>query len=166
MSWRVLLPDLAQAYEGVELEPVGTSFRRWAEQLTALDRSAELPLWQAQLTGAEPQLGARALDPATDTAETVRHLSLTLPSEVTAGLLTEVAAKYRATVNDVLLTGFALAVSAWRGGSSTEVLVDMEGHGREAVVDGADVSRTVGWFTSMFPVRLDAGTGTDLGRSL
>ncbi|WP_219665566.1 non-ribosomal peptide synthetase [Streptomyces bambusae] len=166
VSWRVLLPDLAQAYEGVELEPVGTSFRRWAEQLTALDRTAELPLWQAQSVTQDALIGARPLDPEVDTASTLRHLSLSLPSEVTAGLLTEVAAKYRATVNDVLLTGFALAVSAWRGGSSTEVLVDLEGHGREAVVDGADVSRTVGWFTSMFPVRLDAGTGTDLGRSL
>ncbi|RSS49757.1 condensation domain-containing protein, partial [Streptomyces sp. WAC06614] len=166
VSWRVLLPDLAQAYAGGELEPVGTSFRRWAEQLTALDRSAELPLWTQQLTGDDPRLGVRALDPAVDTADTVRHLSLTLPSQVTGALLTEVAAKYRATVNDVLLTGFALAVSRWREGAGTEVLVDLEGHGREAVVEGADVSRTVGWFTSMFPVRLDAGTGSDLGRSL
>ncbi|MET9611076.1 amino acid adenylation domain-containing protein, partial [Streptomyces sp. NPDC006512] len=166
VSWRVLLPDLAQAYEGGGLDPVGTSLRRWAGELAGLDRSAELPLWLEQLSGADIPLGARRLDPEVDTAETVRHLSLSLPAEVTGPLLTEVAARYRATVNDVLLTGFALAVAAWRGDAGGEVLVDVEGHGREAVVEGVDLSRTVGWFTSMFPVRLDAGSGGDLGRAL
>ncbi|MEU0179538.1 amino acid adenylation domain-containing protein, partial [Streptomyces massasporeus] len=167
VSWRVLLPDLARAYEGVELEPVGTSFRRWAQELTTLDRSDELPLWQAQLTGSGPLLGARVLDPGVDTASTVEHLHLSLPAEVTGRLLTEVASRYRAGVNDVLLTAFARAVADWRADASREVLVDLEGHGRENVVDGVDLSRTVGWFTSLFPVRLDAGAvGEDPGRSL
>nr|WP_189594656.1 non-ribosomal peptide synthetase [Streptomyces massasporeus] len=168
VSWRVLLPDLARAYEGVELEPVGTSFRRWAQELTTLDRSDELDLWKAQLEGSQLPLGSRPLNPATDTASTVEHLHLSLPAEVTGALLTEVASRYRAGVNDVLLTAFARAVADWRGqASSREVLVELEGHGRENVVDGVDLSRTVGWFTSMFPVRLDAGTpGENPGRSL
>ncbi|MEU6231430.1 amino acid adenylation domain-containing protein [Kitasatospora sp. NPDC047058] len=169
VSWRILLPDLAHAYNRVPLEPVPTSFRRWAQQLTTLDRSNELPLWQAQLTGPDPLIGTRPLDPQTDTAATVRHLSLTLPTEVTAPLLTDTAARYRATVNDVLLTGFALAVNTWRATATTQVLVDLEGHGREPVIPGADTSRTTGWFTSLFPVRLDPGTthpGTGLGSAL
>ncbi|MGW0778948.1 amino acid adenylation domain-containing protein, partial [Streptomyces sp. NPDC002835] len=168
ISWRVLLPDLAQAYEGAELEPVGTSFRRWAQELSALAeaRAAELPLWQSMLAGDDAPLGSRPLDPAVDTASAVRHLSVTLPADVTAPLLTRVPAVYRAGVNDVLLTGFAQAVAAWRGDGSSSVLVDLEGHGREDVVEGMDTSRTVGWFTSMFPVRLDAGRDSDPGRAL
>ncbi|MFI9825994.1 condensation domain-containing protein, partial [Streptomyces sp. NPDC052013] len=167
VSWRVLLPDLARAYEGVELEPVGTSFRRWAQELTTLDRTHELDLWKTQLEGTDVPLGSRPLDPDTDTASTVEHLHLSLPAEVTGPLLTEVASRYRAGVNDVLLTAFARAVAGWRGDASREVLVDLEGHGRENVVDGVDLSRTVGWFTSMFPVRLDAGAaGEDPGRAL
>ncbi|WP_033018482.1 condensation domain-containing protein, partial [Streptomyces rimosus] len=70
-------------------------------------------------------------------------------------LLTTVPAAFRAGVNDVLLTALALAVVRWRGAGSGLVL-DLEGHGREEqVVAGADLSRTVGWFTSLFPVRLD-----------
>ncbi|WP_229834825.1 non-ribosomal peptide synthetase [Streptomyces xantholiticus] len=169
VSWRIVLPDLAQAYEGAELESVGTSFRRWAQELrtSAAERAGELPLWQDMLAGVQDApLGARPLDPAVDTASAVRHLSLTLPAEVTAPLLTRVPAAYRAGVNDVLLTGFAQAVAAWRGDGSSGVLVDLEGHGREDVVGGVDTSRTVGWFTSMFPVRLDAGHATDPGRAL
>ncbi|MGW6722744.1 amino acid adenylation domain-containing protein, partial [Streptomyces sp. NPDC054995] len=169
ISWRILLPDLAQAYAGADLDPVGTPYRRWAQHLRALaeDRALELPLWRSVLAGDDTPLGARPLDPAVDTAATVRHLSLVLPVEVTAPLLTKVPAAFRAGVNDVLLTGFAQAVAGWRsGGASSGVLVDLEGHGREDVVAGVDLSRTVGWFTSMFPVRLDAGGTSDPGRAL
>ncbi|MEV5606564.1 non-ribosomal peptide synthase/polyketide synthase, partial [Streptomyces sp. NPDC052299] len=168
VSWRVLLPDLARAYEGAELEPVGTSFRRWAQELHTLatDRDAELPVWEEVSTGDDPMIGSRRLDPELDTAATVRHLSLTLPADVTDALLTRVPAVYRAGVNDVLLTAFAAAVADWRGSGSRSVLVDLEGHGREDVVRGVDTSRTVGWFTSMFPVRLDAGERGDWGGAL
>ncbi|MEE1787127.1 condensation domain-containing protein, partial [Streptomyces sp. SP17BM10] len=170
VTWRILLPDLAHAYEGTALEPVPTSFRRWAQQLTALDRSSELPLWHAQFDGYDGGDGGDAplavLDPAVHTAATARHLNLTLPSDVTTALLTDTAARFRATVNDVLLTAFALAVNAWRPGRGTGVLVDLEGHGRENVVEHADTTRTAGWFTSMFPVRLDPGAPGDPGRAL
>ncbi|MGW3210312.1 non-ribosomal peptide synthase/polyketide synthase, partial [Streptomyces sp. NPDC001135] len=159
VSWRILLPDLARAYDGLDLEPVGTSFRRWARELTALagERAGELDLWKTQLTHDQEPLGARPLNRAVDTADTVRHLTATLPPEVTGALLTRVASRLRAGVNDILLAAFARAVADWRGTSSREVLIELEGHGREAVVDRVDLSRTVGWFTSMFPVRLDAG---------
>ncbi|WP_275413248.1 condensation domain-containing protein, partial [Rugosimonospora africana] len=89
-------------------------------------------------------------------------MSVVLPAETTNALLTSVPAVFHAGVNDVLLAGLALAVARWRrerGGHGDEVLVDVEGHGRqEGLVDGADLSRTVGWFTSLFPVRLNAGT--------
>ncbi|MEU9609888.1 amino acid adenylation domain-containing protein, partial [Streptomyces sp. NPDC048057] len=154
VSWRILLPDLASAWEqagtgaAIALEPVATSFRTWANGLrqAAVDPArvtSELPLWQGQFNpGAEP-FGSRAVDPAVDTVATGRELALALPARWSAPLLTTVPAVFRAEVNDVLLTALALAVADWRGAS--DVTVDLEGHGREEqVVDGADLSRTVG----------------------
>ncbi|MEU9609338.1 amino acid adenylation domain-containing protein, partial [Streptomyces sp. NPDC048057] len=154
VSWRILLPDLASAWEqagtgaAITLDPVGTSFRTWARQLqsAATDPGrvgAELDLWKRQLPSSEVRLGERALDPAVDTADTEREWLTSLPARWTEPLLTTVPAAFRAGVNDVLLTALALAVARWRGAS--DVTVDLEGHGREEqVVDGADLSRTVG----------------------
>jgi hypothetical protein len=61
----------------------------------------------------------------------------------------------------VLAAGLALAIVKWRHGrriaADSVVLIDFEGHGREEIVPGADLTRTVGWFTSMYPARLDPG---------
>ncbi|MCD0448728.1 amino acid adenylation domain-containing protein [Actinocorallia sp. API 0066] len=170
VSWRILMPDLVAAWGAVavgntpELEPVPTSFRRWAQKLTAEaadpKRAAELDTWFDLAEGTNPKLAARALDPAVDTAATVRRLDLTLDAATTEAVLTDVPAAYHGRVNDVLLTALALAVAQWRsgrGGRGTGVLVDLEGHGREEIVEGVDLSRTVGWFTTLYPVRLDPG---------
>ncbi|MEO6702273.1 MAG: amino acid adenylation domain-containing protein, partial [Jatrophihabitantaceae bacterium] len=171
VSWRVLLPDLAQAYQQAQagerprLAPVGTSARRWAQGLreAAHDPAieAEVPFWRSMLIASEPLLGARAFDPALDRSETVRRSWVTLPSAVTDTLLGTVPASLGGGPNEVWLTALALAMSAWRqrnGVSDSSTLVRLEGHGREEqLVPGAELSRTVGWFTSMFPVRLDLG---------
>ncbi|MFJ7205935.1 amino acid adenylation domain-containing protein [Streptomyces sp. NPDC098789] len=171
VSWRILVPDLESAFEAVlaghpiELEPVGTSFRRWSQHLTELssdpERMRELPLWRDILSTPDPQLTTRPLDPDRDTMGTSAVLSLSLPAAVTEPLLGKVPAAFHAGVNDVLLTALAIAVADWRRtsgrGEGSAVLVDLEGHGREELVDGVDLSRTVGWFTSKYPVRLDPG---------
>ncbi|MFH8972853.1 amino acid adenylation domain-containing protein [Streptomyces sp. NPDC017890] len=165
VSWRILLPDLAQAYErpGQPLAPVGTSFRQWArllhEEARGAARTAELPLWQEVLEGGDTPIGRLPRDPALDTAATAHRLRLELPAEFTAALLTDVPAAFHAEVNDVLLTALALSVADWRRGrgQAPDVLVDLEGHGREQIVPGTDLTRTVGWFTSTHPVRLDVG---------
>ncbi|GAA1000928.1 hypothetical protein GCM10009555_104660 [Acrocarpospora macrocephala] len=95
-----------------------------------------------------------SLDPSLDVAETARHVSLTLPTRWTGPLLSRVPAELGASVNDVLLAALARAVADWRGGQ--DVLVDLETHGRTG---DADLSRTVGWFTSVVPVRLDPAPG-------
>ncbi|MBQ1099161.1 amino acid adenylation domain-containing protein [Streptomyces sp. b94] len=170
VSWRILVPDLVAAWQRVkdgrttEWERTGTSLRRWAHALA--DEAAdpervarELPLWQTVLGGDEPVLGARELDRTTDVTSTVDTVRVAVPAGITETLLTTVPAVFRGRVDDGLLAGLALAVARWRGtrgvtGSST--LVRMEGHGREEhVIPGADLSGTLGWFTSVFPVRLD-----------
>ncbi|MFE9749544.1 amino acid adenylation domain-containing protein [Saccharothrix saharensis] len=171
VSWRILLPDLAQAWHALAagrepaLEPVWTSWRRWSHLLhdAAHDpaRADQLPYWTAVLDGPDPLLGARPLDPARDTVGTARTSEVRLTVEETAPLLTEVPAAFHAGVDDVLLTALALAVGRWRErrgrGADTSVLLQVEGHGREDVVPDVELSRTVGWFTSVHPVRLDPG---------
>nr|APD72041.1 non-ribosomal peptide synthetase 7 [Streptomyces sp.] len=173
VSWRILLPDLAAAWADVSagraaaLAPVETSFARWSRLLTELaqdpSHEAELAVWTDVLAGGtEPFPLRRRLDPARDTTGSMKELALRLPTEHTGPLLSVVPAAFGASVNDVLLAGLALAVADWRrrhGGSDTSVLVDLEGHGRQEELggDSIDLSRTVGWFTSVFPVRLDTG---------
>ncbi|MDI5913371.1 amino acid adenylation domain-containing protein [Streptomyces sp. 12257] len=174
VSWRILIPDLAEAYEALAagrqpgLQPVGTSLRRWATRLTEEAGKAawvaDTAWWQDVLRAAGPPLGRRALDPARDTQATAGRLTRTLPAEVTEAVLTRVPAAFHAEINDILLAAFTLAWARWRHGGPS-VLLDLEGHGREEhLVDGADLSRTVGWFTNLYPVRLDTG-GADLARA-
>ncbi|MFC5181382.1 non-ribosomal peptide synthetase [Actinomadura harenae] len=166
VTWRIVLPDLVAAWAGAELEPVPTSFRRWAQKLTgaASDKAVtgDLDDWLDIVDGPKQDLADRPLDPRVDIAARVASVRLTLPADVTKPLLSDVPAAYHGRVNDVLLTGLALAVTHWRkgrGGRTTGgVLIDLEGHGREDVVPGVDLSRTAGWFTAIHPVRLDPGT--------
>ncbi|MBW5420530.1 amino acid adenylation domain-containing protein [Streptomyces sp. BG9H] len=171
VSWRILLPEFTAALEAAAAgetftpEPVGTSFRRWAQQLTAAagepDRIRELPLWRGILSAPDPLLTERPLDPERDTLASAGHLTLRLPADVTEPLLGRVPAAFNARINDVLLTALAVAVADWRRrqgrGDGSSVLVGLEGHGREEILEGSDLSRTVGWFTSLYPVRLDPG---------
>ena len=170
VSWRILLPDLVTAWaalatdQPVRLEPMPSSFRRWAQHQVAAAsdpaRVAELDSWIEVLDGPDPRLGERALDPAVDTAATTATVSLTLGAEVTELLLTTVPATFHGRVNDVLLTGLALAIVHWRkrrGRRGASVLIDLETHGRDDLPPGMDLSRTLGWFTAIHPVRLDVG---------
>ncbi|SEQ85819.1 non-ribosomal peptide synthase domain TIGR01720/amino acid adenylation domain-containing protein [Streptomyces radiopugnans] len=172
VSWRILVPDLAAAWQAAAesrkaaLQPVGTSWRSWAQWLTELAaqpaRAAQVAWWADQLRDEDVPVTAQPRDPAVDTMGTQDALALTLTEQVTERLLTAVPTAARCGVEDVLLTAFALAVSDWRRrsglGAGTAVLVDVERHGRQ-IPEGVDldISRTVGWFTSLAPVRLDLG---------
>ena len=160
VSWRVLLPDLQAACEGRPLAPVGTSWRRHATALAEQGRTgarrAELDHWRA--TRDDLRLGHRPLDPARDTAATAHRSTTTATAEQTAAVLTTLPAAYRAGVDEVLIAAFALALRLWqreRGlPGRAAVTVTVEGHGRD--LPGADLSRTVGWFTGEHPLRVPA----------
>ncbi|AQA22073.1 amino acid adenylation domain protein [Rhodococcus sp. MTM3W5.2] len=168
VSWRILVPDFAVAWEQVSagqapaLAPVETSARRWAHGLTEVSARPELleelGAWRRILDAPTPLLGSRPLDSTVDTGATVRRVPVELSPEVTATLLTTLPTIYRGGVNDGLLTALGLAVAAWRRGADgdgTSLLLALEGHGREEdLLAGADLSRTVGWFTTSYPVRI------------
>ncbi|GAA4072037.1 amino acid adenylation domain-containing protein [Streptomyces shaanxiensis] len=174
VSWRILVPDLKEAYEAAAAgrtprpAPVATSYRSWTRRLAAEAhrdrRVAELPAWAALLRDATPLPGVPPLDPDRDTAATLRHDSWTLRNNDTATLVGRTAALFHCGIHDILLATLAGAVAHWRQDPYAPVLVNVEGHGRTPL-DGADLSRTVGWFTSAHPVRLDVG-GVDLHGAL
>ncbi|HJP74821.1 MAG TPA: amino acid adenylation domain-containing protein [Pseudonocardiaceae bacterium] len=171
VSWRILMSDFAEAWQQVregrtpQLPPVGTSARRWALELedAAIEpkRVEELAFWRDLLNGSDRMIGKRAFDPSVDTMSTVDSVRVQLPAGVTEAVLTALPVAFKGTGTDVLLAALALAINKWRGADDS-TLVRMEGHGREEqVVPGADLSRTVGWFTAMYPARVDV-TGVDV----
>ena len=129
----------------------------------------QLDFWKDVVATDDPLLGSRALDPEVDTAGTVETIRVNATPEVTDALLTSLPRLFHGGVNDGLMTALALALAAWRsrrGIESTSALIRLEGHGREEeVLPGADISRTVGWFTTMFPVAMDL-SGIDIADAL
>ncbi|THA71409.1 amino acid adenylation domain-containing protein [Streptomyces sp. A0958] len=175
VSWRVLMDDLATAWRQlnsgtpVQLPREGTSFRRWAELLgrTAFDADRDHCL--RPLPGPDLPLGRRPLS-KDDTVARERARTFTVGPDATSALLGEIPARFHAGVNDVLLTALAVTLARWRrdlGQDQTYAHIELEGHGREgqAVADTAgfepDLSRTVGWFTTLFPVTVDPGPAAD-----
>ena len=161
VSWRVLLEDLQNVYrqlgdgQAVSLPAKTSAVRDWAARLQAYASSEslreELSLWQQQLAGppvALPVDRAHGSMRNRD-AETV---SVRLDAERTRQLLQQAPSAYRTQVNDLLLTALARVLCRWSGHAST--LIQLEGHGREALFDEIDLTRSVGWFTSAYPLRL------------
>ena len=160
VSWRILLDDLQQLYVGLRegaapaLAGKTTSYQTWTARL-----QDAVPRFLPQMEGWQAQLGqASTADLPCDNPQGALHqyleekVSCTLDAETTRQLLTLAPAAYRTQVNDLLLTALARVVCRWSGQASA--LIQLEGHGREDLFDGVDLTRTVGWFTSLFPVNL------------
>ncbi|WP_315782233.1 non-ribosomal peptide synthetase, partial [Bradyrhizobium sp. SZCCHNR2011] len=170
VSWRILVEDVMAAYDQLErgssvtLPPRTTSFGGWARRLAdyarGADAAGQLDYWTSicrdvPLLPVDHATGARRATYGETTS-----LTIDLPADETQALLTVVPKAYHSRINDALLAALAIALADWRaarGAPETVSLVDLEGHGRESIFPTVDLSRTVGWFTTMFPVRLDAG---------
>jgi amino acid adenylation domain-containing protein/non-ribosomal peptide synthase protein (TIGR01720 family) len=162
VSWRILLEDLQTIYQQlrdrnhVQLMPKTASFKYWAEKLNEHAHSpairSELDYWLS-----EPRRNIESLpvdfSNGANTVASARHLSTSLTTGETQTLLHEAPKVYGTLINDALLTALAQSLVAWTG--RTSMLVDLEGHGREEIGVNIDLTRTVGWFTTMFPVLLD-----------
>jgi amino acid adenylation domain-containing protein/non-ribosomal peptide synthase protein (TIGR01720 family) len=173
VSWRILLVDLLTAYEqrsrgqSVQLPPKTTSYREWSNKLNELARSASLreeaEYWRE--VGRRPA-AALPLDKQSgpNLAASLDAVVVQLSAQETQALLHEVPQAYRTQINDVLLTALVEAFGSWTGHRS--VLLDLEGHGREELFEDVDLTRTVGWFTSLFPVHLDLEGAEGPGEAL
>jgi amino acid adenylation domain-containing protein/non-ribosomal peptide synthase protein (TIGR01720 family) len=171
VSWRILLEDLQTALgqgargEAVVLPARTSSIRRWGERLQAYARDAALgdaAYWRGQQTADAPL--PRDLEGGANTVAAERTLMVELDEEETRGVLQEVPALWHTQINDALLTALLETYAAWTGRSVLRI--DLEGHGREDLFAGVDVSRTVGWFTSIFPVWLHREAAGDLAATL
>ena len=165
VSWRMLLEDLniawAQHHSGqpVALPAAGTSFARWASLLAeyahtpAVVEQAEAWKQVAAVPAALP-----AVRPEVDTYASAGQLSVSLDTETTRMLLGEVPAAFHAGIHEILLIAFGLAWAEFLGTGGAPIGIDVEGHGRaEELAADVDLSRTVGWFTTKYPVSLTVG---------
>lgn len=164
ISWRFIIEDLQTAYDQlvnlstVKLPAKTTSFKQWAVRLSQYAESgaldAELNYWLAQERSTVQSLPTDHQLGENDEAS-IETVSSSLSQEETRAILQDVPLAFRTQINDVLLAATLEAFASWTG--ERRLLVDLEGHGREAVIEDVDISRTVGWFTTIFPVLLSAG---------
>jgi non-ribosomal peptide synthase protein (TIGR01720 family) len=165
VSWRILLEDLNIAWaqhrggQQVALPTAGTSFARWAELLaehaTRPEVVEQAPVWR-QVAATPAALPA--VRPEVDTYANVGQLSMVLDAETTGMLLGDVPAAFHAGIHEILLIAFALACAEFLGTGAAPIGIDVEGHGRhDELGPDLDLSRTVGWFTTKYPVALAVG---------
>ncbi|UKO95748.1 non-ribosomal peptide synthetase [Nostoc sp. UHCC 0870] len=164
ISWRILLEDLAAVYKqldtgkNIQLPAKTNSFQDWAIRLQnyADDQGlhSELEYWlhSRSLAVAPLPLDSLAVE-SENTVGSSRIVSVSLSVEQTRALLQDVPRAYNTQINDVLLTALVQSFAEWTGYNS--LLIELEGHGREDLFENVDLSRTVGWFTSLFPVCLE-----------
>jgi amino acid adenylation domain-containing protein/non-ribosomal peptide synthase protein (TIGR01720 family) len=173
VSWRILLEDLQTAYaqvsrgETIKLSPKTTSFKQWAYQLQQYAQSAaaqeEMDYWLQILRQSFSSLPVD-YPRGDNTISSAGSVTVTLSSEETQALLQDVPTAYRTQINDVLLLALVQAFATWTG--QTRLLLDLEGHGREEIFPDLDISRTIGWFTTVFPVVLSVEETSNPGEAL
>ena len=189
------MEDLETAYrqlsqgETVKLPAKTTSYKDWAQQLQKYAQSdkvrEELDYWLSLkspisplsapplIRGGSAVLGSPQIEQlpwakgdseGDNTVASAATVSVTLTPEETQVLLSEVPSAYQTQINDVLLTALAQTFQQWTGNNS--LLIELEGHGRENILDNVNLSRTVGWFTTIFPVLLDFETNSEPGAAI
>src|ERR1019366_7742580 len=161
VSWRIFLEDLLnvcaqiETQQEIQLPPKTVSFQQWSQQINAYAQEEaclqELPYWREQGQKFSVELPIDRTHGKNTVASASTHV-VTLTQEETSAFLYDVPPTYQTQMNDILLTALALTLMQWRG--QEQVTINLEGHGREDLC-GLDVSRTMGWFTSIYPVHLD-----------
>jgi len=173
VSWRILFEDFNMGYnqyvngEEISFQDKTTSYKEWAQKLKeySSSRSAlkELDYWK--------QLESNQINPLPKdykcnikTKENMKTLVIVLPMEETERLLKNANTTYNTEINDILLTALGLTIKDWA--KQDKILIYLEGHGREQIIKGVDISRTVGWFASEYPVILDVKKPEDIAYSI
>ncbi|WP_143760417.1 non-ribosomal peptide synthetase, partial [Paenibacillus sp. FSL R5-0765] len=169
VSWRILMEDFALGYEqigkseGIRFPAKTDAYRTWSEQLAAYAQSPEMAKERAYWQAVE-QMEVLAVPKDMEADVTTQHdsesLFVRLTPEETELLLKRVHRAYNTEMNDILVTALGIALRKWTG--HERVRINLEGHGRESIGTDIDITRTVGWFTTKFPVVLEPETDRDL----
>lgn len=173
VSWRILLDELQRICEQLDggndlhLPPGSASFKRWAEHLTALaqgeELKSEIPYWCSAGSSVTEGLPVDH-DSGANTIASTAVVSVNVTPEDTQHLLQVAPRMFRAQIIDILLAALSSAFSSWTG--QKNLFVALEGHGREEIGERIDVSQTVGWFTSVFPILLPASVDGPVMRAV
>ncbi len=174
VSWRILAEDILNGYqqylsgEAIQFPLKTDSFKAWAEHIKEYADTADILKEKEYWKAIESvQVGSFPKDyDKSDTQKSLvkdtRTLNFSLSEDETEFLLTKVNHAYNTEINDILLTAFASSMKIWHGDNRT--LITLEGHGRERLGESnLDISRTVGWFTTMYPVLLELPDSEDIG---
>jgi amino acid adenylation domain-containing protein/non-ribosomal peptide synthase protein (TIGR01720 family) len=169
VSWRILLEELENllnasiSKEKVDLGTKTSSYRQWHEALKKYGQSAnvvsQIPYWQKAVKGFKPLMVDREYKLAVKAKET-GSLSVRLSQVQTRNLVQEVPRVYHTEINDMLLCALVKTISDWN--DTDTVVIGMEGHGREHIADEIDLTRTVGWFTTLYPLTLQVANAGGL----
>ena len=170
VSWRIFLEDVETCYRQLKenvnsrLPAKTTSYKQWAELLQIYAQSEkvieEINYWEKQILKSEQQNDAKN----ENVYGSAGQLEVILDKEATQALLKKVPEAFNTRINEILLSALLIAYAEWLGENTNEfsLTIDLEGHGREYFVDHVDLSRTIGWFTTIFPVKLFSPSLTDL----
>jgi amino acid adenylation domain-containing protein/non-ribosomal peptide synthase protein (TIGR01720 family) len=169
VSWRIILEDFATGYiqalndEEIKFTSKTDSFKDWSNELSIYANSnellKELDYWRKlEKSDINPIIKDRAIEERKFRDNTSIRIELT--EKETEKLLKKTNNAYNTEINDILLTSLGLAVKEWT--EEDKILINMEGHGREAIIKDIDITRTVGWFTSQYPIILDMGGDKDI----
>ncbi|QUH28821.1 non-ribosomal peptide synthetase [Vallitalea guaymasensis] len=169
ISWRILLEDLALGYEQVlsnkeiQFTRKTDSYKEWANKLQVYANSnkalKEISYWQTiEDAPVESLPKDRIIDKNMAADSKTVHASIS--EAKTEQLLKDVNKAYNTEINDILITALCLTVKNWT--DKDNVLIQLEGHGREEIIEDIDITRTVGWFTSMYPVIFDMAKSEDI----
>jgi amino acid adenylation domain-containing protein/non-ribosomal peptide synthase protein (TIGR01720 family) len=160
ISWRILLEDLHTIYDGKQLGLKGTDYSQWVEVVENYGKKhkQEILYWNNVLSDYDTKKTIDNLIRANHHAKNISNIlksqiEFEISIEQTDRLLRETHRAYNTHINDVLLTAFAYALKEFTHKPVNHIV--LEGHGREDIEEGIDITRTVGWFTNMYPIRLE-----------
>lgn len=173
ISWRILIEDIQWLYEAMsrgqeaQLPARTVSIKRWSERLMEYAQTAaaedELDFWRTAVSGVTSSLPLDLEEGGNSEASAARVNEM-LTAEETRALLTDLPRTFNTQINDALMLALLQTMSNWTGYRTLSV--DLEGHGREAILEGIDPSRTVGWFTTLYPVSLELPDAASTGACL
>lgn len=169
ISWRVLIENIESALlalkngEAINFGPKGTSYRQWVDLLGKYAIShramAQRPYWES-ISGHYRALPVDAEVPVSFFSD-IESIEASLNTRLTQSLLSEVNQVYHTEINDLLLAALTRTISRWS--ALNMVTIGLEGHGREDILMQVDISNSVGWFTSLYPVALAVEKNMDEG---
>lgn len=157
ISWRILLEDLLNIYDqllqfqAVKFLPKSDHYGNWVKALYKYAKQEGTQSQKVYWEGISQQSNQQKKQEI-NLIQDQEHYALNVSENITLGILQDLPTHYPLHINDILLA--ALAFSLYKHSKNYEFLIDMEGHGREECIGSVDVTRTIGWFTSIFPVCL------------